>query len=141
MTGDLSIGELARRAGIQTSAIRYYESIGLLPPPERVNGRRRYDEDVFQRLGMILRARQVGFRVSELQVLFGEAPGDAPVSERWQRLAVEKAAEMEVQIAHSQAVRAWLIESLDKCECVEPGDCAVVTFDDVGNVQLEKKRE
>ena len=47
---ELTIGEVARRAGVHTSAIRYYESVGLLPPPKRLNGRRRYDETVFQRM-------------------------------------------------------------------------------------------
>lgn len=57
---ELTIGEVACRAGLHTSAIRYYESVGLLPPPKRVNGRRRYDTDVFQRLGLIQLVRGQG---------------------------------------------------------------------------------
>jgi len=49
----LSIGEVARQAGIQPSAIRFYEQIGLLPKPSRVNGRRRYDATVLQNLRII----------------------------------------------------------------------------------------
>lgn len=138
MAEELTIGDIAQRAGVQTSAIRYYESIGLLPPPKRVNGRRRYDAEVLHRLGLILRARQVGFRVSELQVLFKESPGDGPVSEHWQSLVAGKVAEMQRLIEHTQAVQAWLVEALEQCECVEVGDCAVVTFDDHGNVQVAK---
>src|SRR5581483_11140669 len=64
---ELTIGEVARRTGLQTSAIRYYESVGVLPPSRRVNERRRYDSSIFQRLGIIQLARQAGFRISELQ--------------------------------------------------------------------------
>ena len=54
---ELTIGEVARRAGIATSSIRYYERVGLLPPPERVHGQRRYDTDVLGKLGFIGVAR------------------------------------------------------------------------------------
>lgn len=50
---ELSIGEVARRAGVSTSAIRYYEKAGLLAEPERVGGKRRYDPGVVRRLGLI----------------------------------------------------------------------------------------
>ena len=58
---DLTIGEAARRAGIATSSIRYYERIGLLPPPERLHGQRRYDADVLGKLGFIGVAQSAGF--------------------------------------------------------------------------------
>ena len=50
---ELVIGEVARRAGIRPSALRYYESIGLMPAPKRVNGRRRYDESTVQMLRVV----------------------------------------------------------------------------------------
>lgn len=53
----LPIGEVARRTGVRTSAIRYYEAEGILPVPERVNGRRRYDSDVLRHLEVIRFAR------------------------------------------------------------------------------------
>jgi len=49
----LTIGEAARRAGVATSSIRYYERLGLLPQPERSHGQRRYDADVLGKLGFI----------------------------------------------------------------------------------------
>lgn len=118
----LTIGEVARRAGLQTSAIRYYESVGLLPEPERINGHRRYHEDVFQRLGVIQLARQAGFRIGELQVLFAEEADEEPASDRWQMLAAEKIAEMDALIVHAQAVKSWLVEA-QACRCVEGEDC------------------
>jgi len=98
MMKELTIGQIAQRAGIQTSAIRYYESIGLLPSPKRVNKRRYYDLSVLRRLGLIQLARQAGFRISELQVLFSGFSPDTPASARWQTLATEKIEEMDALI-------------------------------------------
>ena len=65
----LNIGELARQAGLQTSAIRYYESIGLMPPPPRSSGWRRYDPEAIDRLHVIKTAREVGFSTGEISML------------------------------------------------------------------------
>ena len=133
---ELTIGEVARYAGIETSAIRYYESVGLLPPPKRVNGRRRYDPAVLKRLGLIQLVRQAGFGIRELQVLFNGFSADTPASARWQTLATEKIAQMETLIEQMMATKLWLLEAL-KCQCVEVGDCVIMTFDETGmNVTL-----
>ncbi|MFN8563711.1 MAG: MerR family transcriptional regulator [Anaerolineae bacterium] len=63
---DMTISEVARRVGVRTSTLRYYESIGLLPAPKRVSGRRRYDSAVLQRLEIIRTAQQAGFTLAEL---------------------------------------------------------------------------
>jgi MerR family redox-sensitive transcriptional activator SoxR len=126
---ELTIGEIAHYAGIQPSAIRYYESVGLLPQPKRVNGRRYYDPDILQRLNLIQLARQANFRISELQVLFSES-GETPVSTRWQALITEKVTEMEALIEQAQAVKKWLTEA-PACECVQVDDCAKIMLDQV----------
>ena len=120
---DMAIGEIARQAGLQTSAIRYYESVGLLPPPRRVNGRRRYDASVLRRLALIQLARQAGFGIADLRVLLIGFPANTPPSARWQRLATEKIAEMDALIARSQAIKAWLLEAMS-CQCEGIDDCA-----------------
>lgn len=72
---ELTIEEVAGRAGIHTSAIRYYESVGLLPRPKRLNGRRRYGLGVLRQLAVIqLACCQAGFGISELQVLLRAVP-------------------------------------------------------------------
>src|SRR3954464_11856155 len=65
----LLIGELAERAGLATSAIRYYESIGLLPEPYRVSGQRRYGDDTIRRLEFIAAAQQAGLTLREITEL------------------------------------------------------------------------
>jgi MerR family redox-sensitive transcriptional activator SoxR len=110
---DLSIGEVAARAGLRTSAIRYYEKIGLLPRPLRKNGRRRYDSAVLERLAIVCFAKRVGFSITELKTLLGGAIGRPP-PERWRKLAHEKTTQIEQLIADATAVRRMLLDTLDK---------------------------
>lgn len=130
---DLTIGQVARKAGLQTSAIRYYESVGLLPAPRRVNGRRRYDAGVFQLLGAIQAARRAGFGIGELRVLFDPADGE-PVSARMQALAKRKVAELDALIARAEE-RKRLLARAEGCQCVSVADCAVVSPDGAGGFE------
>ena len=66
---EFTIGEVARRAGVATSSIRYYERIGLLPEPDRLGGQRRYDADVLGKLGFIGVAQSAGFKLREIKEL------------------------------------------------------------------------
>jgi MerR family transcriptional regulator, redox-sensitive transcriptional activator SoxR len=129
---ELTIGEVARYAGIETSAIRYYESVGLMPPPRRINGRnRRYDVDVLKRLGLIQLLRDAGFGIREIQVLFSDMNTDAPTTTHWQVLATEKIAEMEALIKRTQATKQWLSEAL-KRECKGIDECIMILVDESG---------
>ena len=65
----LTIGQVAKRAGLNASAIRYYEAHGLLPEPPRVSGQRRYGEDTLARLGVIDVAKRAGFTLDDIRVL------------------------------------------------------------------------
>ncbi len=70
----MNIGELAEKVGIRTSAIRYYESEGLLPKPPRQSGWRRYNPSVVDRLQVIHAAREVGFSIEEIRTLLNSFP-------------------------------------------------------------------
>jgi hypothetical protein len=73
---DLAISDVARVFGLHTSAIRYYEQIGILPPPMRKKGQRRYNDSVLFRLAVVHRARETGFTLEEIRELFfGFPPG------------------------------------------------------------------
>jgi MerR family redox-sensitive transcriptional activator SoxR len=128
---ELSIGDVARQTGIQTSAIRYYESVGLLPPPRRINGRRRYDESIFQRLGVIQFARQADFRISELQALLA-------TSTQWETLAGEKIAEMDAIIERARSIKERLLE-VQQWQCTRDANCAQVTFEPGSPVSVSCK--
>ncbi len=120
---EMTIGEVARRAGIRTSALRYYESVGLLPQPRRVyGGHRRYDEHVLEILSILRMAQQAGFSIAEMHLLVAGFPSETPASERWQVLVQKKLAEVEAVIVHAQQTKQ-LLEGLLGCSCVRLEEC------------------
>ena len=122
MMTELTISEVARQAGIRTSAIRYYESVGLLPLPQRVSGQRRYHADILRRLAFIQAAQAVGFSVAEMRTLLHELDGDTPLSARWQSLAKRKLAEVDTLIHRAQGMRQMLEQGLH-CGCPDLEQC------------------
>lgn len=123
--GSLAIGEVARQAGVRPSAIRYYESLGLLPPPERINGRRRYGPEVLRRLAVVRMAQEAGFTLAETRTLFDGFAADAPASVRWRALAARKLAEVEALIARAEETRQRLHARL-RCACPTLDECALL---------------
>ncbi|MCV7428376.1 MerR family transcriptional regulator [Mycobacterium montefiorense] len=117
----LTIGEVARAAGVAATTLRYYEQIGLLPSPARLGGRRRYDSSILARLEVIRLCKSAGFALEEIQLLFAdEAPG-RPAS---RALAEAKLAEIDNQmaaLARARAVIEWGMSctcpSIDACTC------------------------
>ncbi len=119
-----TIGEIALRAGIRTSAIRYYESVGLLPAARRVSGQRRYGEEVLTQLTLVQMAQEAGFRIDEIRTLLSGFPEETPSAMRWQDLAQRKLLEVDALIARMQTVRQVLEQSL-QCDCLTLDACAV----------------
>src|SRR5215211_5319260 len=124
-----TIGEVARRAGVRPSKLRYYEGISMLPSPERANGRRRYDAEVLRevlnRLAIVRVAQQAGFTIAEIRMLLDGFSEDTPPSERWRVLAREKLPEVEALIGRAQGMKSLLERGLE-CECLRLEDCALV---------------
>jgi MerR family transcriptional regulator, redox-sensitive transcriptional activator SoxR len=119
----LTIGEVARRAGLRTSAIRYYEDMGVLPRPERVyGGHRRYSARVFQQLAFIQLAQQAGFSMAEIQTLVTGFDENAPLGVRWRTLAEQKLAELEELIARAQGMKR-ILENGIRCRCLNLDEC------------------
>ena len=125
---ELAIGEVARRTGLQPSALRYYESIGLLPPPERISGRRVYRQDTLGRIRLIQVAKRAGFTMAEIQALFHGFAPDTPPAARWQELATGKLAELEELAAAIEQMRAILHRGME-CGCLRLADCAALLED------------
>jgi MerR family transcriptional regulator, redox-sensitive transcriptional activator SoxR len=125
---ELAIGEVARRTGLQPSALRYYESIGLLPPPERSSGRRIYRQDTLGRIRLIQVAKRAGFTMAEIQALFHDFAPDTPPAVRWQALATGKLAELEQLAAAIEQMRVILHRGLE-CGCLRLDDCAALLED------------
>src|ERR1700736_6217450 len=112
---DLSIGEVARRAGLRPSAIRYYERVGLLPRAPRVGRQRRYDRTILERLAIVRLGQHVGLRIAEIKWLLDDVPGRPP-PERWRKLAKERLAQIDGLIVEANAIRTLLQMTIDqKC--------------------------
>jgi MerR family redox-sensitive transcriptional activator SoxR len=121
----MRIGEVAQRAGVRVSLIRYYEDIGLLPAPERVSGQRRYDSSVLRRLAVVGVAQRAGLSLDEIRELVEH--GNDPMSGRLREIADQRLPEMDRLIERAQRVREWLAAA-QSCDCETIDLCRL--FDD-----------
>jgi MerR family transcriptional regulator, redox-sensitive transcriptional activator SoxR len=133
---DLTIGAVAKRAGVATSSIRYYERIGLLPPPEREHGQRRYDGEVLGKLGFIGVAQSAGFKLSEIKELMTGVDSADGMGERMRSLSAAKLGEVEALLERTKAMKGWL-EVAKECGCADPTECALFAAPGEEPVDLE----
>ena len=119
---EMTIGEVAARVGVQTSTLRYYESVGLLPKVRRENGRRRYDDSIFPQITMIQLAQKSGFTIAEIKTLQEGLQVDAALSTQWRVLAEGKLVELRARIAETEQMITMLQNGLD-CGCLQIDDC------------------
>jgi MerR family transcriptional regulator, redox-sensitive transcriptional activator SoxR len=125
---ELTISEVARQVGLQASAIRYYEKIGLLPRVPRTSGQRRYDTTVLYRLAIIHRSRQLGFTLTEIRQLFSGFRDVTRPSERWRTLSRKKLSELDDLMEGIEAVRGVLKKLMMKCRCDTLDQCGKGIF-------------
>ena len=122
MAEDLAISDVARVFGLRTSAIRYYEQIGILPQPSRQNGQRCYDKSVLYRLAVVQRAREMGFTLDEIRELFfGFEPGTSP-PKRWRQLSNRKMEELRNRMKRLKVMET-LLKRMEKCHCDALHEC------------------
>jgi len=108
--GLVPIGELARRTGVATSALRYYERIGLLPPAERAGQRRHYPPSVAERVALIRLYQDAGFTLEEIgRLLAARSQG----RRGWGHLAERKIAELDARIADAQQAKTLIKHALE----------------------------
>jgi MerR family redox-sensitive transcriptional activator SoxR len=113
---DLAISDVARVFGLRTSAIRYYEQIGLLATPPRKSGQRRYDETALFRLAVIQRAQEVGFTLEEIRKLFFGFPPGTPPPKRWRELSRRKLTELRERINRLKLMET-VLKRVENCQC------------------------
>jgi MerR family transcriptional regulator, redox-sensitive transcriptional activator SoxR len=124
----LTISQVARQVGLQPSAIRYYEKIGVLLPGQRISGRRRYDATVLYRLALIQRARQLGFTLREIRQLFFGFRSETRASKRWQNLSRKKLKELDALMAGIESMRSLLRKMTQNCHCATLDQCGKRIF-------------
>jgi len=110
-----AIGEVARLSGKAPSAIRYYESIGLLPEPTRVSGRRRYPAAVVRSLAVIDTAQRAGLALDDIRLLLQASENDSEAVEQLREVAERRLPVLREAIARAEMVREWLEQAADCC--------------------------
>lgn len=123
MDARLPIGEVARRAKLAASAIRFYERQGLIPRADRRGGKRVYDESVLDRLALIGVAKAAGFRVAEIQAFLRGLGRTTPPGPRWRTLAERKARELSARRAELEGMER-VLGAVGRCRCPTLEACA-----------------
>jgi MerR family transcriptional regulator, redox-sensitive transcriptional activator SoxR len=118
----MKIGELARRANLNASAIRYYEKMGLLAPPQRIGGQRRYPSEALGRALLIRFASEMDFTLGEIKLFLYGLCDNAPVGPRWKKLAHNKINEIDETIERSLRLKS-LLQHLLRCRCASLQIC------------------
>jgi DNA-binding transcriptional MerR regulator len=113
VTGGLKIGELARRAGVTTKAVRFYERKGILPPPRRAANRYRvYGNEALDRLRFVKRAAGLGLTLAEIRDIIAIRQGGRPPCAHVHQLLRDKAAELDRKLADLLILRKRIRQSL-----------------------------
>jgi DNA-binding transcriptional MerR regulator len=120
----LRIGELASRSGVSTKAIRYYEDIGLLPPPRRLgSGYRDYEATTVDRLAFIRAAQAVGLSLGEIRGIVAlRDEGQTPCGHVLHLLRT-RSAELDRRINQLRSLRGELDRLVTRAEALDPADC------------------
>ena len=123
----LSIGELAKRTGVNIETIRYYERIDLLPaPPRTPGGRRSYAESHVRVLTFIRRGRELGFPIDDIRTLLGLAePGDTSCGEV-EKIARAHLESVKAKIADLTRLERVLSETVSQCRGDDAPSCPVL---------------
>ncbi len=124
MEATLSIGELAKRAGLSVSAIRFYERRGLLPEAERSGGQRRFTLAAADRLAAIVAAKRAGLTLAEIHILLSAGDRGTSAHEALRALTARKLPEVEAQIERAERSRTWLTLAAG-CRCETLEECAL----------------
>ena len=123
----LQRAELARRTGANLETVRYYEKVGLLPPPPRTaSGYRSYDDAHEQRLGFVLRARELGFSLDEIRALLRLADEREQPCAEASRLAASHLAEVRAKIADLKRMERVLKDVVMQCGDGTRPDCPLI---------------
>jgi MerR family transcriptional regulator, redox-sensitive transcriptional activator SoxR len=128
----LTIGEVAARAGVATSALRFYEDEGLIHAERNDAGHRRYPRAVIRRVAFIVFAQKIGLSLEEIRAELVKLPSNrVPERSDWAKLSAGWAKRIRERIAELERLQLGLTEcigcgclSLDRCQFANPGDRA-----------------
>jgi MerR family redox-sensitive transcriptional activator SoxR len=132
MESVLTIGEISRRSGVASSALRFYEERGLIASERAGSGHRRYPRAVLRRVAFIVFAQKIGLSLEEIAEELAKLPGDRiPTRGDWARLSGAWTKRIDARIAELERLRTGLTAcigcgclSLQRCTLANPGDRA-----------------
>jgi MerR family transcriptional regulator, redox-sensitive transcriptional activator SoxR len=128
---ELTIGALSDRTGVATSALRYYESEGLIHASRSPGGQRRYPRDILRRVSFIRIAQQVGLSLDEIRsALAGLPESRTPTQKDWEKLSTSWGPRIDEQIGILERLRDRLAGCIG-CGCLSLKVCKLVNPDDV----------
>jgi MerR family redox-sensitive transcriptional activator SoxR len=128
---ELTVGEAAARIGITTSALRFYERVGLVTAARSSGGQRRYARDVLRRVAFIRGAQSVGVKLADIKAAMDHLPADrAPTPAEWQELSDAWRPELDAKIATLLGLRDKLSACIG-CGCQSLDSCAIFNPDDI----------
>jgi len=118
----MKIGALAQQSGLNASAIRYYEKIGLLPAPSRSGGQRHYSSQALDRVLLIRFAGEMGFSLDDIRIFLSGIRETAPVGARWKKLAARKILDLRELVSRARRLER-LMRGLSHCHCSSLHEC------------------
>jgi len=132
VSSPLTIGDVSRRSGVASSALRFYEQRGLISSERAGSGHRRYPRSVLRRIAFVVFAQRVGLTLVEIGAELAKLPPDrAPTRRDWSRLSSSWSTRIDQRIAELERLKAGLTEcigcgclSLERCKLANPGDRA-----------------
>jgi MerR family redox-sensitive transcriptional activator SoxR len=130
-SAELTIGEFSARSGVAPSALRFYESKGLLHSHRSDGGQRRYDRDELRRVSFVRAAQQVGLSLDEIREAMASLPDNrVPTRSDWARLSKSWRPRLDHQIAVLQRLRDNLTGCIG-CGCLSLTACKLHNPDDI----------
>ncbi|MEU3597283.1 redox-sensitive transcriptional activator SoxR [Streptomyces sp. NPDC006798] len=131
----LTVGEVAKRAGIATSAVRFYEDQGLISAERSPGNQRRYRRHVLRRISLILAAKRLGIPLSEVAEIFSTLPeGRMPGQRDWERISRRWAAHLEARRREIERLEEELTGCIG-CGCLSLRRCGVLNPQDTLSAQ------
>ena len=131
----LTIGEVAERANLATSALRFYEKEGLVAPVRSEGGQRRYHRDVLRRLAFIRAAQRVGLTLDEIRTALAALPDErTPTAADWKRLSLSWRPLLNRRISELERVRDKL-DTCIGCGCLSLKVCNLLNPNDIAGAE------
>ena len=133
---NLSVGEVAKRSGVNISTLHFYEKKQLIQAVRNAGNQRRYNRDVLRRIGVIKAAQKVGISLNDIKEALSFLPKDqAPTKSDWSRLSIQWNAQLDQQIHQLTALRDNMTSCIG-CGCLSLKACPLYNPDD----ELGKKQ-